>query len=110
MRTGFGISAYQQVSVQSSSPWKLVDLLYERAIKHIDTGNLEKARVIVQEGLHAGLDPKIPFSRSYADVYEAVMVLLESKAGATKARTALMTLWDAWKAIEPGRMPAAAAA
>lgn len=94
-----GIKAYQSTAVTTASPWKLIDMLYEGAIQRIDQGLLERAKVLVSEGLMAGLNPAVPFSASYRDVYDQVLVLLSSRDTAPVARQMLVELREGWQGI-----------
>lgn len=95
----YGARAYQQVNVTTASPWKLIDMLYEAAIKRIDEGLLEKAKLIVSEGLYAGLNPDVEFSKSYAKVYDTVLDMLNTRATAPVARQMLVELREGWAAV-----------
>ena len=94
-----GIQAYQNTALSTDSPWKLIDRLFEGAIARIDSGQLDKARRIVEEGLLGALDPAIPMSRSLADTYEAVLVHLEPGGDVATARKMLSTLREGWLGI-----------
>ena len=95
----FGAQAYKSTAVATASPWKLIDMLYEGAIQRIDQGLLEKAKLLVSEGLIAGLDPKVPFSKSYFEVYEQVIALLSHRDTAPTARQMLVELREGWQGI-----------
>lgn len=97
----FGVQAYKAVETATDSPWRLIDKLYEGALKRIDEGRLDKARDIVSEGLRGSLNPAIPFSRGLADTYDAVVVHLEPGGDPPTARKMLATLHEAWRGIRP---------
>lgn len=96
----FGAQAYKNTAVATASPWKLIDMLYEGAIKRIDEGQLEKAKVLVSEGLVAGLNPTVPFSKSYLKVYDEVLLMLNTRATAPTARQMLVDLREGWQGIK----------
>lgn len=100
----FGVqaaNAYKSVEASTDSPWRLIDRLYEGAIQRIDEGRLDKATLIVSEGLIGGLNPTIPFSQGLLATYEAVLVHLTPAGNAATARQMLQTLREAWLAIRP---------
>lgn len=96
----YGAKAYQNTAVTTASPWKLIDMLYEGAIKRIDEGHLEKAKVLVSEGLVAGLNPSVPFSHSYLKVYQEVLNMLNTRATAPVARQMLVELREGWAGVK----------
>lgn len=96
----FGVKAYQNTAVTTASPWKLIDMLYEGAIKRIDEGQLEKAKVLVSEGLVAGLNPQVPFSQSYLKVYNSVLDMLSRRDTAPVARQMLVELREGWAGVK----------
>lgn len=96
----FGAQAYKNTAVATATPWKLIDMLYEGAIKRIDEGQLEKAKVLVSEGLVAGLNPTVPFSQSYLKVYDEVLLMLNTRATAATARQMLVDLREGWQGIK----------
>ena len=97
----FGVQAYKSVEAATDTPWQLIDKLYTGAIQRIDEGQVGKAFAIVEEGLLGGLNPDIPFSRGFADTYDAVLIHLSPKGDARTARRMLATLQEAWRAIRP---------
>jgi len=96
------IAAYQQTAAHTASPWKLIDMLFEGAIARIEKGEIEKAHTIVEEGLLASLDPSVPFSQGMANTYEAVLIHLSEGGNPQVAKKMLITLREAWMAINPG--------
>jgi flagellin-specific chaperone FliS len=96
----FGVKAYQQVAMQTSSPWQLINQLYTGAIQAIDEGKIEKAHRIVEEGLFANLTPSNPLSKGYAESYEVVMAHLRPGGKLETARSVLVTLQEAWFGIQ----------
>jgi flagellin-specific chaperone FliS len=96
----FGAKAYQQVAMETSSPWQLINQLYTGAIKAIDEGKVDQAYRIVEEGLFANLVPGNPLSQGYADSYEVVMAHLRPGGTPATARNVLSTLQEAWLGIQ----------
>lgn len=99
-----GAEAYGRMNVATASPWQMIDMLYERAIRSIDDGNLARAREIVADGLLGSLNPDVELSKGYADVYDAALLLLSTKDPKqhAKARKCLQELHEAWRGIAPG--------
>lgn len=97
----FGVNAYQAISYQTDTPWRLIDRLYEGAIQRIDQNRLADARRIVEEGLLEGLDPRVEFSKGMAQVYEGIMVHLEPGGSPACAREMLVLMHEAWRGIRP---------
>lgn len=97
------ITAYTQTAAHTASPWKLIDMLFEGAIAKIDKGEIEKAHEIVEEGLLASLDPSVPFSKGMASTYEAIMIHLSEGGNPQVAKKMLMTIREAWLAINPDK-------
>lgn len=97
----YGVKAYQEVEAATTSPWKLVDMLYEGAIRFIDQGNHFRAKLVVDEGLFASLNPRIALSATFADLYDAVSILLESPRGYSKARHILVSMRETWLNLKP---------
>jgi flagellin-specific chaperone FliS len=95
------VKAYQAVEACTDSPWRLIDRLYEGAIRRIDEGRLDKASLIVSEGLIGGLNPAIPFSQGLLNTYDGVLMHLEPTGDAATARQMLVSLREAWTAIRP---------
>lgn len=97
----FGVKAYSQVAMETSSPWELINQLFAGGLRMIDEGKLDKAYRIVEEGLLANLVPDNPLSKGFADCYEVVLFHLGPGGNVATAREVLTTVHEAWLAIKP---------
>lgn len=94
-----GISAYQNVQTQTSSPWKLVDMLYEGAINAIQQKKYQKAETIIDAGLIGGLNPDVEFSQGMLNIYEIAIANLYTKP--ELSLQVLTTMREGWQGIKP---------
>lgn len=94
-----GISAYQNVQTQTASPWKLIDMLYEGAIKAINQKQYQKAETIIDAGLIGGLNPDVEFSQGMLNVYEIAIANLYTNPALSIQ--VLTTMREGWQAIKP---------
>lgn len=96
----FGVNSYRAVQVQTESPWKLVDMLYEGAINAIKAKQYSKAERIINEGLIGGLNPDVEFSEGLLNVYDIALANLYTKPEISL--NVLQTLREGWQGINPG--------
>lgn len=98
---GNAAKAYQTIALQTDTPWRLIDRLYEGAIQRIDQKRIEDAKRIVEEGLLESLDPNVEFSKGMAQVYEGIIVHLSPGGDPACARNMLVLMHEAWLGIRP---------
>lgn len=97
-----GADAYLEVHVLTATPWQLIDDMLSAAIVAILKKNLTHAFNIVNEGLFASIDPKMPLADKFAASYEFILRNLLPAGNpdlAKKELTSIRALWAKLKLI-----------